>query len=210
MGTHLPGKWEMLLLGLARNCLHPICRRRHHGAHSGKEQKLLPGKQFNLWSTLGGWKAGLALAPQLVGWVDFSGSERIPTEEFQRRCKGSSFERGGSEKDSSRKITGSILTQGQNVTLISSATVLCSVKVGSLRKTGAPIRGLPSGICGPYPRMAIKNSIVLVAVFQRVGERARLEWSLLAPVRSEWLGEEGAGKFSHRDINSACGREKGQ
>lgn len=178
----------MLLLGLARNCLHPICRCRHHGAHSGKEQKLLPGKQFNLRSTLGGWEAGLALAPQLVGWVDFSGSERIPTEEFQRQCEGSSFERGGSEKDSSRKITGSILTQGQNFTLISSATVLCSVKVGSLRKTGAPIRGLPSGICGPHPRMAIKNSIVLVAVFQRVGERGPTGMIAFGPgaIRMAW------------------------
>lgn len=47
------------------------------------------------------------------GWVDFGGSEGTPTEEFQRRREGRSFEGGGSEGgDSFKKVTGSIWTQG--------------------------------------------------------------------------------------------------
>lgn len=77
------------LQGLARNGLHLICHH-HHGAHAGQEQKLLSREAVLIYEAFfrglgGGGDTRLTLAPQLVGWVDFSGSEGIPAEEFQRR-----------------------------------------------------------------------------------------------------------------------------
>lgn len=56
--------------------------------------------------------------------------------------------------------------------------------------------------------MAIETSVVLVAVF-RGAEQGRTGKLLLDQVQSERPDEERAGKLSHRDANSACGREKG-
>ena len=57
------------------------------------------------------------------------------------------------------------------MTVISSATVLCFVKTGILRATGALIRELPQQDLSS-PRMTIKKLIVLVAVFQGAGPGA--------------------------------------